>query len=319
MRLLDRVKQATRVRHYSLRTEQVYVSWIKKFIRFHNNRHPCEMGELEITRFLTYLATERNVSASTQNQALSAILFLYREVLKEHIPWLDDVVRAKKPKRLPVVLSKNVIIDLLNELTSTNKLVAYLLYGSGLRLMEGLRLRVKDIDFDYHQLIVRSGKGDQDRVTVLPEYIHSYLKNHLAKVKHQHKNDLRNGLGRVYLPYALHRKYKHSNQEWGWQYVFPSAKLSKDPVSKQIGRHHICERNLQRALKQAARKLNIDKPISTHTLRHCFATHLLEDGYDIRTIQKLLGHKDVKTTMIYTHVMKKGAQGVRSPLDSVIS
>ena len=318
MRLIERVREAIRVRHYSRRTEQAYVLWIKQFIYFHNKRHPSEMGEEEITQFLTYLATQRHVAASTQNQALSALLFLYKDVLKMDLPWLGDIVRAKRPKRLPVVLSREDTIRVLDEITGQNRLVANLLYGAGLRLMEALRLRIKDIDFEYGQIIVRSGKGDKDRTTVLPDCLVEELKTHLLKVKSIHENDVNEGFGRVYLPFALHRKYPNANKEWAWQYVFPSYKRSVDPVSKQIGRHHISEKNLQRAVKQATQNLSIQKPVSTHTFRHCFATHMLEDGYDLRTIQQLLGHKDVKTTMIYTHVMKKGAQGVCSPIDRML-
>lgn len=314
-RLLDQVRETLRVRHYSLRTEESYVSWIKRFILFHGERHPRELGEHEITEFLTHLATHRKVAASTQNQALSALLFLYKEVLNVDHPWLGDVVRAKRPSRLPVVLSRHDTKRLLNELTGTNWLIANLLYGSGLRLMEAIRLRVKDIDFDYEQIIVRSGKGFKDRTTVLPNAIAKHLQKHLIKIKDQHQHDLEEGFGSVYLPIAIERKYPNSNKEWSWQYVFPSSKRSVDPQTGVIRRHHLSEKNLQRAIKQATRKLGIVKPISTHTLRHCFATHLLEDGYDIRTIQELLGHKDLKTTMIYTHVMKKGAQCVRSPID----
>ncbi len=314
-RLLDQVREALRVRHYSLRTKESYVSWIKRYIVFHDKRHPRELGEHEITQFLTHLATHRKVAASTQNQALSALLFLYKEVLNMNLPWLGDVVRAKRPSRLPVVLPRHDTKRLLHELTGTNWLIANLLYGSGLRLMEAIRLRVKDVDFDYEQIIVRSGKGFKDRTTVLPNSISTHLQNHLLKIKDLHQRDLEEGFGSVYLPFAIERKYPNANKEWGWQYVFPSSKRSVDPQSGVIRRHHVSEKNLQRAIKQATRNLGIVKPVSTHTLRHCFATHLLEDGYDIRTIQELLGHKDLKTTMIYTHVMKKGAHGIRSPID----
>lgn len=314
-RLLDQVREALRIRHYSLRTEESYVSWIKRYISFHENSDPRELGEYEITQFLTHLVTHRKAAASTQNQALSALLFLYNQVLNRDLPSLGEVVRAKQPSRLPVVLPRHDTKRLLNELRGTNWLIANLLYGSGLRLMEAIRLRVKDIDFDYEQIVVRSEKGFKDRTTVLPNAIAKHLQTHLTKIKDQYQRDLEEGFGSVYLPLAIERKYPNSNKEWCWQYVFPSSKRSVDPQSGVIRRHHVSEKNLQRAIKQATRKLGIVKPISTHTLRHCFATHLLEDGYDIRTIQELLGHKNLKTTMIYTHVMKKGAQGVRSPID----
>ncbi len=314
-RLLDQVRKAMRVRHYSIRTEESYISWIKRYILFHDKQHPKNLGKDEITQFLSHLASDRNVAASTQNQALSALLFLYKEVLSIDLPWLGDVVRAKRPSRLPVVLTRQDTKRLLGELNDTNWLIANLLYGSGLRLMEAIRLRVKDVDFDYEQIIVRSGKGFKDRTTVLPNSIAKHLQKHLAKIKNLHQRDLEEGFGSVYLPFAIERKYPNANKEWGWQYVFPSSKRSVDPQSGVIRRHHVSEKNLQRAIKQATRNLGIVKPVSTHTLRHCFATHLLEDGYDIRTIQELLGHKDLKTTMIYTHVMKKGAHGVRSPID----
>jgi integron integrase len=316
-RLLDEVRKALRVRHYSIRTEESYISWIKRYIFYHHKQHPKDLGHEEITQFLSHLATERNVAASTQNQALSALLFLYKEVLQMELPWLNKVVRAKRPARLPVVLPRKQTLQLLHQLSGTNWLVANLLYGSGLRLMEAIRLRVKDVDFDYDQIIVRSGKGFKDRTTVLPTSLCKPLQKHLLKVKTQHQLDLDEGFGEVYLPFAIERKYPHANKEWGWQYVFPSSKRSVDPQNGVVRRHHISEKNLQRAIKQASRDLGITKPVSTHTLRHCFATHLLEDGYDIRTIQELLGHKDLNTTMIYTHVMKKGAQGVRSPIDEV--
>ncbi len=314
-RLIDQVRDALRVHHYSLRTEEAYIQWIRRFIYFHNKSHPKDLGEVEITAFLTHLAVNRNVSASTQNQALSAILFLYKKVLKQELEWLDDVVRAKRPTRIPVVLDRAEVKRLLNRLTGTNKLLAYLLYGTGMRMMEAIRLRVGDIDFSYHQIIVRSGKGNKDRVTVLPERLIPHLQVQLNKSRELHNQDLQNGYGRVYLPHALSRKYPAADREWKWQYVFPSNNMSKDPISGGVGRHHVHEKNLQRAIKSAAHALDMNKHVTTHTLRHCFATHLLEDGYDIRTVQELLGHKDVKTTQIYTHVMQKGAKGVRSPLE----
>lgn len=316
-RLLDRVRNALRVRHYSLRTEEAYINWIKRYIYFHNKKHPESLGEKEITGFLSYLATEKHVSASTQNQALSALLFLYKQVLEIELDWLTDVVRAKRPKRLPVVLSRPQLEQLFSLMDGRNKLLAELMYGSGLRLMECLRLRVKDIDFDYQHILVRSGKGNKDRVTVLPSNLIEKLTDQLDYAHNLHNTDLTEGFGRVHLPYALHRKYPNADREWGWQYVFPSGNRSRDPLDAQIKRHHLDEKNVQRAIRNAARKAGFTKPASSHTMRHCFATHLLEDGYDIRTVQQLLGHKDVKTTMIYTHVMQKGAQGVRSPLEKL--
>ena len=314
-RLLDRVRDALRVRHYSLRTEQAYTHWIKRFILFHDKRHPESMGEPEITAFLTYLAVQRNVAASTQNQALSAILFLYKQVLKQDLDWLDSIVRAKRPSRLPTVLTAQETQALLSHLKGTNKLIAELLYGTGMRLMECLRLRVKDVDFEYRQITVRGGKGDKDRVTVLPVRTIPELRSQMEHTKRLHALDLGEGFGEVYLPFALARKYPKAGRDWGWQFVFASKSRSVDPQSGAIRRHHFYEKNVQRALKQAARNMGLTKPVSSHTLRHSFATCLLARGYDIRTIQELLGHKDVKTTMVYTHVMNRGAQGVISPLD----
>ena len=316
-RLLDQVRDTLHIHHYSLRTEDVYIQWIKRFIYFHNKRHPKDMGEPEITAFLTHLAVTRNVSASAQNQALSAILFLYKKVLKQELEWIEDVVRAKRPSRIPTVLDRADVKKLLNALTGTNKLLGYLLYGTGMRILEALRLRVCDIDFSYQQIVVRSGKGNKDRVTVLPQRLIPHLQLQLKKSRALHNQDLLNGFGRVYLPHALSLKYPTADREWKWQYVFPSENMSKDPVSGGIGRHHLHEKNLQRAIKSAAHKLDMSKRVTTHTLRHCFATYLLEDGYDIRTVQELLGHKDVKTTQIYTHVMKKGAKGVRSLVETL--
>jgi integron integrase len=317
LRLLDRVRDAIRLRHYSLRTEQAYIGWIKRYIYFHDKKHPDSMGEPEITRFLSHLATQRNVSASTQNQALSALLFLYKEVLEHELAWMDDIVRARRPKRLPVILTKQQVTILFSMMKETNLLIAELMYGTGMRLMECLRLRIKDIDFDYKQILVREGKGNKDRVTVLPESLTSRLKQQINYAQNLHKSDLADGFGRVYLPFALSRKYPNANRELGWQYVFPSYNRSRDPYDNEIRRHHLDEKNVQRAIRNTAKKAQFNKPVSSHTLRHCFATHLLESGYDIRTIQSLLGHKDVKTTMIYTHVMNKGAMGVRSPADNL--
>jgi len=291
--------------------------WIKQFILFHNKRHPRDMGENEIQSFLTYLAARKNVAASTQNQALSAILFLYKQVLKADLEWLDNFQRAKKPKRLPVVFSRSEIKQLFSLLTGHHWIMTNLLYGSGLRLMECLRLRVADIDFDHAQIFVREGKGQKDRVTMLPQSVQEPLKAHLIKVKQLHERDLADGYGDVYLPNALARKYPNAGREWCWQYVFPSTNRSPDPRSGAVHRHHLDETVLQRAVKQAIRRAGINKPGSCHTLRHSFATHLLEGGTDIRTIQELLGHQDVSTTMIYTHVINRGGQGVISPIDQL--
>jgi len=316
-KLLDQVRYVIRVKHFSIRTEESYVNWIRKFILFHNKRHPIEMGETDISQFLTYLAVKKRVAASTQNQALSAILFLYRDVLKKDIGWLDDLERAKRPAKLPVVFTKREVNDILIRLEGTKWLMANLLYGSGLRLMECVRLRVKDLDFGYDQLVIRDGKGQKDRVTMLPLSLKEPLQRHLAKVKAIHEEDLRAGFGRVHLPFALNRKYPNAEREWGWQYVFPSSKRSKDPRTGIVRRHHIDESVLQRSVKVAIRAASITKHGSCHTFRHSFATHLLEEGYDIRTVQELLGHKDVSTTMIYTHVLNKGGKAVRSPLDRI--
>jgi len=314
-KLLDQVRDALRVRHYSIRTEETYLQWIKRYILFHNKTHPRDLGESEISAYLTHLAVNKNVSASTQNQALSALLFLYQQVLGIKLDWLDDVVRAKRPKRLPVVLSRDEIQRVLKLITGTNGLVARLMYGTGMRLMEVMRLRIKDIDLSYKQILIRSGKGDKDRVTLLPESLIPELQQQIGLVKELHQADLAEGYGRVHLPFALARKYPNADRELAWQYVFPSLKRSIDPRSGRMGRHHLDEKNIQRATRHAARKAGINKLISSHTLRHSFATHLLEQGYDIRTIQELLGHKDVSTTMIYTHVMGRGGKGVKSPLD----
>jgi integron integrase len=314
-KLLDEVREAIRTRHYSLRTEEAYVSWIKRFILFHGKRHPMEMGKDEITRFLSALAVHGQVSASTQNQALCALLFLYREVLSEDFGWLDDVVRAKRPQRLPVVLTRREVKALLGALEGVHWLMASLLYGAGLRLLECLRLRVKDVDFSSHQIIVRAGKGNKDRRTMLPAAVKEPLAAHLEHVRQRHQHDLAQGLGRVYVPDALHRKYPNANSEWGWQWVFPASQISLDPRSGEQRRHHVHESVLQRAVKAAASTTGLTRGANCHTLRHSFATHLLEDGYDIRTIQELLGHRDVKTTMIYTHVLNRGGKGVYSPMD----
>jgi integron integrase len=314
-KLLDQVREKLRVKHYAIRTEQTYVDWIRRFILFHDKRHPKDLGAPEVEAFLTHLAVAGKVAASTQNQAKSALLFLYREVLDMELPWLDKVTRAKAPKRLPVVLTVGETRAVLSQLTGTHALIAGLLYGAGMRLMEAVRLRVKDIDFARHEILVREGKGGKDRVTMLPETLVAALKLHLAKVKALHDEDLALGYGDVCLPFALDRKYTAAGREWGWQYVFPSRNLSVDPRSGKTRRHHVDEKGVQRAMKQAVRDAGIVKPATPHTLRHSFATHLLQSGYDIRTVQELLGHSDVATTMIYTHVLNRGGRGVVSPMD----
>jgi integron integrase len=315
-KLLDQVRDKLRVKHYSIRTEQVYVDWIKRYILFHGKRHPKNLGAQDIEAFLTHLAVTGKVAASTQNQAKSAVLFLYREVLETKLPWLENVTQAKAPKRLPVVLTVSEVQAVLSRLAGTHALIASLLYGSGMRLMEAVRLRVKDVEFARREIVVREGKGFKDRVTMLPETVIAALKAHLVKVKVLHDEDLAQGFGEVYLPFALDKKYPNAAREWGWQYVFPSKNLSVDPRSGKTRRHHVDEKGVQRAVKQAVRDAGLTKPATPHTLRHSFATHLLQAGYDIRTVQELLGHSDVSTTMIYTHVLNKGGKGVQSPLDS---
>src|SRR5947208_12519101 len=314
-KLIDQVRNVMRFKHYSLRTERTYWDWIERFIRFHAMRHPREMGEAEVGAFLTHLARDGRVAASTQNQALSALLFLYKDVLKQEFGWLDGVERAKKPARLPVVLTRDEVHKIFAHLHGTARLMTGLLYGSGLRLMECVRLRVKDIDFGYARVTVRDGKSGRDRVTMLPVHLAAPLQLHLQKVKLQHDQDLANGFGEVWLPDALARKYPRAAREWSWQFVFPSSRISIDPRTQVKRRHHIDESSLQQAVKMAVRSAGLTKPASCHTLRHCFATHLLENGYDIRTVQELLGHKDVSTTMIYTHVLNRPGIGVKSPLD----
>ncbi len=316
-KLLEQVRQAIRIRHYSYMTEKAYLGWIKRFIFFHDKRHPIEMGEAEIGRFLSSLATDSHVSASTQNQALNAIIFLYNEVLEKRVGLIQGVVRASRPLRLPVVLTKEEVTQVLRYIDGTPRLMTLLLYGGGLRLMECCRLRVKDIDFSRNQIVVRAGKGDKDRYTMLPAAMKNALLKQYQVVKHQHETDLKNGLGRVALPNALDRKYPNAGKEWVWQWVFPAPKHFTDRQTGEKRRHHLHESVIQRAVKEAVRKAGISKPASCHTLRHSFATHLLEDGYDIRTVQELLGHKDVSTTMIYTHVLNRGGRGVQSPADSL--
>ena len=316
-RLLDTVRAALRSRHYSLRTEEAYVAWIRRFILFHDKRHPSELSTEHVSQFLTHLAVRQNVAASTQNQALAAILFLYKFVLGKPLGAIENVERAKKPARLPVVFTIDEVAAILLQLEGVEWLVASLLYGSGLRLLEALRLRVKDVDFPYRQLIVRDGKGAKDRVTVLPGTLADPLRRHLDRLRALHDIHVANGIANVSLPTAVHRKYSTAHSDWAWQFVFPARRMSLDPRSGKMMRHHLHESVIQRAVKAALRAAGIDKPGSCHSLRHSFATHMLESGYDIRTVQELLGHSDVSTTMIYTHVMNKGARAVRSPFDSI--
>lgn len=315
--LLEAVRGRLRAKHYSLRTEAAYLGWIRRFIQAHRGRHPRELGGREVGAFLTRLAVQGNVAASTQNQALSALLFLYREVLELKLPWMDDVVRAKRPRRLPSVLSQDEVRALLELMLGRSRVLAALLYGTGMRLMEGLRLRIKDVDFDRREILVRDGKGGKDRRTMLPSSLEQPLREAIARALRLHASDLAAGHGRTWLPHALARKYPNAAAEPGWQYVFPADTLSEDPRDGSVRRHHVGEEALSRHLKQAARRLGLAKPVSAHTLRHSFATHLLEAGYDIRTVQALLGHKDLATTQLYTHVLGRGANAVRSPLDGM--
>ena len=315
-KLLDQVRRAIRTRHYSIRTEDAYVGWIRRFIFFHGRKHPSAMGAEEVNAFLSDLAVNGRVSASTQGQALSAILFLYREVLNDELPWLGEIVRARKRKNVPVVLDRSEVARILGELGGTPRLVIALLYGTGMRLMEALRLRINDVDFLARMIVIRDGKGEKDRRTMLPRLLEEPLRTHLERVRMLHRDDLADGRGAVYLPHALARKWVSAEKEWCWQYLFPAAGLSVDPRSGATRRHHLGESTIQRALRSAVRASEISKRINCHTFRHSFATHLLEDGYDIRTIQELLGHADVRTTMIYTHVLNQsGGRGVRSPLE----
>ncbi|HEY1252374.1 MAG TPA: integron integrase [Thermoanaerobaculia bacterium] len=314
-RLLDRVRAAIRARHYSLRTEEAYVAWIRRYILFHDKRHPAEMGEAEINAFVTSLAVEGPVSASTQTQALSALLFLYRHVLGKDLPALHTVIRAKSQERLPTVLTRAEVRAVIARLHGTPKLVATLLYGTGMRLLEALRLRVKDVEFGNNRILVRDTKGHRDRVVPFPAVVRAALPNWLSRVQRIHASDLARGLGSVFLPDSIARKYPGADREWGWQYVFPAERTSVDPRSEVERRHHLHETVVQRALRAAVVDLGLSRRVSCHTFRHSFATHLLEEGYDIRTIQELLGHQDVKTTMIYTHVLRRGGRGVRSPAD----
>lgn len=314
-RLLDQIRARIRRLGFSIRTEQAYVAWARRFILANNKRHPREMGEREVEAFLTQLATRDQVAASTQNQALSALLFLYREVLQQELPWMENIRRAKRAQRLPVVLSRDEVAQLLDEMNGVTWLMACLLYGAGLRLMECMRLRTKDVDFARREVTVRQGKGGKDRRTMLPAMAVEALQGQLAEARRVHERDLGAGFGEVWLPGALARKYPNAAGEWAWQYVFPASKRSVDPRSGATHRHHLDASVLQRAVKNAVRRTGIAKPATCHTLRHSFATHLLESGYDIRTIQELLGHKDVATTQIYTHVLNRGGRGVVSPLD----
>lgn len=314
-KLLDRLRDTIRLKHYSYSTEQTYVNWNRRYILFHNKRHPQDMGGEELEAFLTHLAVHENVSASTQNQALNAIVFLYREVLKQDLGLDIDAVRAKRCRTLPTVLTKAETQSVLQNVSGVYQLVAQILYGSGLRLNEALRLRVKDVDFAQQQIIVRNAKGWESRITMLPSIVIQPLQDYLLQVKRLHQQDLDRGFGSVYLPFALERKYPNADRDWIWQYVFPSDRIAKDPRSSITRRHHLHESGLQKSVKQAVRIAGIAKRVGCHTFRHCFATHLIEAGYDIRTVQELLGHKDVKTTMIYTHVLNKGGRGVKSPLD----
>ena len=314
-RLMDELRRRMRLKHYSLRTEQAYMAWVRRFILANGKRHPRELGGTEVERFLSGLATEGGASAGTQNQALSALLFLYREVLQATLPWLDNVVRAKRPRRVPTVLSTDETHRLLAAMEGRPWLIASLLYGTGMRLMECLRLRVKDVDFERNEIVVREGKGGKDRRTMLPRSLVEPLQREIERARLLHQRDLADGCGETRLPWALARKYPAAGREFGWQFVFPSVQRSRDPLDGHERRHHFDDAILSRALKRARHAAGIVKPLSAHTLRHSFATHLLEAGHDLRTIQELLGHKDVATTQIYTHVLNRGGRGVLSPLD----
>jgi len=314
-RLLDRMRETMRARRYSPRTEEAYVGWARRYILFHRKRHPEQMREGELTDFLTYLAVRQKVSATTQNQALAALLFLYRDVLKMDVAWLDNVVRARRRRRLPIVLTRDEVGRVLDELDGLPRLMATLLYGTGMRVMECSRLRIKDVDLAGNQIIVRAGKGDKDRITLLPAVLKQELARHIEQVRHQHEADLRRGAGWVALPDRLAAKYPNAGRLWAWQWVFPATRHYHDPATGQRRRHHLHESVLQRAFHEAVRRAGLGKPATCHTLRHSFATHLLEDGHDIRTVQELLGHRDVSTTMIYTHVLNRGWGAVLSPAD----
>jgi len=316
-RLLDQVRDCMRRRHYSMRTEKAYIGWIRRFILFHDKRHPRDMGPDEVTEFLSHLARDAKVAAATQNQALSSLLFLYRHILEAPLPWLDDVERARRPARLPTVLTVGEIRAVIAALPARHHLLGSLLYGSGMRLMECLAIRVKDIQFERRQIVIRDAKGFRDRVTVLPDSLIVPLQSHLQRVHDLHQSDLRAGAGRTALPFALERKYPKAGLQWPWQFVFPSSTLCQSPLTGAWVRFHVHPKTLQRAVSEAAAAARLSRPVSPHTFRHSFATHLLESGADIRTVQALLGHKDVATTMIYTHVMVKPGIGVKSPLDGL--
>lgn len=316
-RLLDRLRQEVRVRHYSGRTEEVYVEWARRFIVFHGKRHPGELGAPEVTRFLNYLAVERGVAASTQAQAKSAILFLNRAVLGTQLPWLDEIVTGRSPRRLPIVLTPSEVRVLLNHMSGSVGLVASVLYGTGLRLNEALVLRVKDLEFERREVVVRGGKGGKDRVTILPESLIPPLQQQLANARAMHQRDLVNGFGRVQMPESSNAKHATAPKEWGWQWVFPSVSRLARPRPGSESRHHLSDVAVQKAVATAAKRAGIIKPCSPHTLRHSFATHMLQAGYEIRTVQELLGHSDVSTTMLYTHVVQRGGRGLRSPIDQL--
>lgn len=314
-RLYDRIIEVLRVRHYSRRTEEAYLHWIRRFIEFHAHRHPRQLAESDVNRFLTHLAVQEHVAASTQNQALSAVLFLYEHALEQPLDRIEGVVRARRPKRLPVVLTVDEVSRVMSHLAGDKWLIAMLLYGGGLRLLEALRLRIKDLDFERGEITVREGKGAKDRVTMLPQAIIRPLQEHLRRVEAIHQQDLADGYGRIELPHALARKYPNANREWRWQFVFAQERRWRNPQTGEQGRHHVDESLVQRAVADAVRQAGLTKRVTSHTFRHSFATHLLADGYDIRTVQELLGHSDVRTTMIYTHVLNRGGRGVRSPAD----
>ena len=317
--LLTELRRHIRVRGYSIRTEQAYCRWVLRYIRYHSLRHPAEMGDVEVVAFLSHLASERDVAANTQNQALSALIFLYRYVLKDPLGDITATIRAKKPQKLPVVLTREEVAGVLRRLTGSHQLVAAILYGSGLRLLEALRMRVKDISFDYQCIHVHDGKGRKDRIVTFPPVLHPAMKTHLAQARSLHKADLAEGYGAVYLPNALERKYPAAPREWHWQYVFPSRTIGKDPRSGEKRRHHLHISGFQRAFRNAVKAAHIGKPASAHTLRHSFATHAIESGLDIRTVQEQLGHASLETTQIYTHVLERGGRAVRSPLEDIFN
>lgn len=317
IKLLDLVRQRIRLKGYSIRTEKTYIQWIRRFIIFHNKRHPRLMGKIEIESFLSHLVINRNVSPSTQNQAFNALIFLYKQVLEQDLPDEISAIRSKRPVRIPTVMTRDETRMVISALRGTHKLMAEVMYGCGLRVIECVRLRVKDVDFGMNQIVVRDGKGKKDRITILPQKIKEAMQKHLIQVQRLHQKDLREGYGKVFLPYALAVKYPNAATSWGWQYVFPAKSFSTDPRSGAMRRHHAHQSSIRKAIKRAAEFSGIVKPVTCHTFRHSFATDLLTAGYDIRTVQDLLGHKDVSTTMVYTHVLNRGGRGVVSPLDSV--